>query len=58
MTSNGEPFKRKVVDIEKLWNVVIYNFFIWNHIVNEKLGLNFSNLKFKFCKWPRMEKLQ
>jgi hypothetical protein len=25
----------KVVDPEKLWNFIVYNFFIWNHIVNE-----------------------
>ena len=34
-TSNGETFKIEVVDLEKLWNFVVYNFFIWNHIVNE-----------------------
>jgi hypothetical protein len=25
----------KVVHLEKLWNFVVYNFFIWNHTVNE-----------------------
>jgi hypothetical protein len=35
MTSNGETLDMKVVDSEKLWNFVVYIFFIWNHIVNE-----------------------
>jgi hypothetical protein len=56
-TSNGETFKMKVVETEKLWNFVVNNFFIWNHIIDEKLGFNLSNLKFKFCKWHRMKKL-
>jgi hypothetical protein len=34
-TSNGETLNIKVVDPEKLWNFVVYNFFISNHIVNE-----------------------
>jgi hypothetical protein len=25
----------KVVDPKNLWNFVVYNFFIWNHIFNE-----------------------
>jgi hypothetical protein len=25
----------KVVDLKKLWKFVVYNFLIWNHIVNE-----------------------
>jgi hypothetical protein len=35
MTSNGETLNMKVVDPEKLWNFVVYNFFIWTHIFNE-----------------------
>jgi hypothetical protein len=35
MVSNGETLNMKVVDPEKLWNFVLYKFFIWNHIVNE-----------------------
>jgi hypothetical protein len=34
-TSNGETLNMKVVDTKKLWNFVVYNFFIWNHVVNE-----------------------
>jgi hypothetical protein len=32
---NGETLNMKVVDHAKLWNFVVYKFFIWNHIVNE-----------------------
>jgi hypothetical protein len=35
MVSNGETLNMKVVDPEKLWNFVVYKFFIWNHIANE-----------------------
>ena len=35
MTLNGETAKMKVVDLEKLWNFVVDNFFIWNHLVKE-----------------------
>jgi hypothetical protein len=34
-TSNGETLNMKVVDPKKLWNFVVCNFLIWNHIVNE-----------------------
>jgi hypothetical protein len=32
-TSEGETPKMKVGDLKKLWNFVIYNFFIWYHFV-------------------------
>jgi hypothetical protein len=32
MTLNGETTKMEVVDLEKLWNFVGDNFFIWNLI--------------------------
>ena len=35
----------KVVDLEKLWNFVVDNFFIWNHVVNKKTKFEF--LKFE-----------
>jgi hypothetical protein len=36
MTSNGETLNMKVVDPEKLWNFVVYNFlFEIVNIVNE-----------------------
>jgi hypothetical protein len=44
MNSNGETLDMKVLDPEKLWNFVVYNFFIWNHIVNE---FKFECLKFE-----------
>jgi hypothetical protein len=56
MISNGKTFKIKDIDLEKLWNFVVYNFFIWNHIGNEKISLNLSNMKFKYCtKSPKMK---
>jgi hypothetical protein len=30
-----ETTNMKVVDPNKLWNFLVYTFFIWNHIVNE-----------------------
>jgi hypothetical protein len=44
--------KIKVVGLEKLRNFVIYNFFIC-HVVNKKLSLNQSNLKFTKNFLPR-----
>jgi hypothetical protein len=35
MSSNGEMTKKKVVDLEKLCNFVVDNFFIWNYLVKE-----------------------
>jgi len=35
MTSFEKTVKMKVVDLEKLWNFVVDNFFIWNHLVIE-----------------------
>jgi hypothetical protein len=50
MTSDGETAKMNVVDLEKLWNFVVNNFLIWNHLVNENYiwisqiwNLNFIN---------------
>jgi hypothetical protein len=34
-TANGEPLNMKVVAPKKLLNFAVYNFFIWNHIINE-----------------------
>jgi hypothetical protein len=48
MTLNGETTKMKVVDLEKLCNFVVENFFIWIHLFKENyvwisriLNLNF-----------------
>ena len=35
MTSDGDTTKMKVVDLKKLWNFVVDNFFIWIHLVME-----------------------
>jgi hypothetical protein len=35
MTSNGETEKAKVVDLEKLYNFIVDNIFIWNHLVED-----------------------
>jgi hypothetical protein len=33
MILDEEMTKIKVIDLEKLWNFVVYNFFIWNYLV-------------------------
>jgi len=50
MTSDGEMTKTKVVDLKKLYNFVVDNFFIWNHLSMKKSrefahiwNSNFSN---------------
>ena len=35
MVLDGEMTKMKVADLEKLYNFVVDNFFIWNHFVKE-----------------------
>jgi len=35
MTFFEKTVKKKVVDLEKLWNFVVDNFFIWHHLVVE-----------------------
>jgi len=52
MTSNGETYKMKVVDLEKLWNFVVDNFLIWNNLVKENYTQISKNLKFKFLIQP------
>ena len=56
MISDGETTKIKVVDLEKLWNFVVDNFLIWNHLVKENYVWISKNLKFEFFKRPRMDK--
>jgi hypothetical protein len=43
------------VDLEKLNNFVVDNFFIWSHLVRKSM---FEFLKFEIWiyKWPQMEK--
>jgi hypothetical protein len=33
MTPDGETTKTKVIDLEKLFNFVVHNFFIWNNLL-------------------------
>jgi hypothetical protein len=40
MTSDGETTKIKVIDLEKLWNFVVYNYFIWNHLLLQNIVWN------------------
>ena len=40
--------KTKVIDIDELYNFVIDDFFIWNHLVFENIVWSCHNLKFKF----------
>ena len=47
MISGGEITKTKIVDLEKLNNFVIHNFFI-----HKKYVWSFSHLKFEFFKRP------
>jgi hypothetical protein len=39
MTSDGETAKIKVIDLEKLQNFVVDNFFIWIHLGSQILIL-------------------
>ena len=49
--------KINFVDLDKLWNFIVGNILIWNHLVMQKRRLNLKILKFEFFKRPRMEKL-
>ena len=44
MTSDEETHNIKVLDLEKLRNFVVHNFFIWIHL---RLGYVFEFLKFE-----------
>ena len=55
-TSDGEMTKMNFVILKRLWNFVVDNVLIWNHLAMRKL-FEFKILKFKFYKRPRMEKL-
>jgi hypothetical protein len=35
MTTDAETTKRKALDLENLYNIVVDNFFIWNNFVKE-----------------------
>jgi hypothetical protein len=41
-TSDGKTTKIKVVGLEMLWNFIIDNFLIWDHLVIEKICLKFQ----------------
>ena len=40
MTSDGQAAKTKVVDLEKLYNFVVDNFFIWIRLGSSIINLN------------------
>jgi hypothetical protein len=40
MISDGETPKTKVVDLEKLCNFIVDNFFIWNHLLLQNVVWN------------------
>jgi hypothetical protein len=48
MTSNGETIKMKFVDLKKLCNFVVDNFFIWNHFIKENYVWISQILNFDF----------
>jgi hypothetical protein len=58
MTLDGETTKIKVVDPKMLYNFVVDNFLIWNHLVKENYVWISKILKFEFFKQPRMDKQQ
>ena len=54
--SDEQITKINFVDLEKLWNFVVDNILIWNHLVMQKRRLNLKILKFEFFKRPPDEK--
>ena len=54
MTSDGKSTKTKVVDLDENYDFIVDDFFIWNHLLSQRYGWSFDDLKFKFVKWPRM----
>ena len=56
-TSDEQMTKINFIDLDKLWNFVVGNILIWNHLVMQKRRLNLKILKFEFFKRLRMEKL-
>jgi hypothetical protein len=56
MTSDGKTTKRKVVDLDDMYNFVGDNFFIRNSLCSQICIWGSKILKFNFFKQPRMEK--
>jgi hypothetical protein len=54
-TSKEKTTNMKVVGIEELWNFVVVNVLVWNHLVMQNYVWI---LKFEFFKLPRMENHQ
>jgi len=50
MILDGETTKMKVVDPKTLYNFIVDNFLIGNHLVKENYVLIFKILKFEFFK--------
>ena len=42
MTSDQKTYNIKVVDLEKLWNFVVQNFFIWIRLEPQRSNLIFG----------------
>ena len=57
-TLDGETTKIKVVYPKRLYNFVVGNFLIWNHLVKKNYVWISKKIKFEFFKRPRMEKQQ
>jgi hypothetical protein len=54
--SDGETTNMKGIDLEMLYNFIVGNIFIWNHLSKKNYVWISSNLKFEFFKRPQMDK--
>jgi len=45
---DGEVHKTKVLDLKKLYNFVVDNFFIWNYLSNKNYIWNFLTFDIQF----------
>ena len=57
-STNEEMTQIKVIDLDELYNIVVDDFFSWNHLVLVNDVWSCHNLKFKFklSKQSRIEK--
>jgi hypothetical protein len=54
MTLNGETVKIKVVNLQKLWNFIVYDFYLKSYS-QRKISLNFIKFEIQICKWLWIE---
>jgi len=47
-SSDKEMTKIKVVDLDELYNFVVDDFFIWNHLLSKNYVQSFYILKFNY----------